>query len=310
MFTAVSTIVKKLRIERKGYDAPSLFKDSRIQNNLKKYGYCVTDFFLPEKAIDELENAYQHYTGLENQPANEMFYSSGSPISSVAAEYASKSIREILVPQLKMILDEQTARAEPGVFQIKPASDKSNLIPHQDSMLVDEDKYVGICAWVCLVDSNTESGALFVLPGSHRFGIGYRSSMLKSPFEYVQDIIMEYSTVVEAKAGQLVLFDSAIIHGSLMNKSGKVRTAVSGLIVPQAAEMIVTVIDSNTPKDTVDIYKLNEDYFLNKKEDDSVSSSETFIGDFVGNFAHTKIDLSRFWFGILCRLNAWRLLAN
>jgi hypothetical protein len=307
MFSEISTIAKKISIERKGYDHLALFKDSRVQSALKKHGYFVTDFFLPPGVIAELEEAYRSYADLDRQTDDEKFYSSGSFMSSAAANFATGQIREIFLPELKKILREDAARAEPSVFQIKPASDKSNLTPHQDSIIVDEEKHMAICAWVCLVDSNMESGALYVLPGSHRFGTGYRCAMANSPFEYVQDIIMKYSKVVEAKAGQVVLFDSAIIHGSLMNKSGKVRVAASGLVIPREAEIIVSITDHKTPKDTVDIYKLNEDYFLNNNTTDPDSTAKTHVGDFVGNFALSKLGLSRFWFSILCRLNALRL---
>jgi hypothetical protein len=66
------------------------------------------------------------------------------------------------------------------------------------------------CA-ILLEDMSPENGATLVVPGSHRSG------------EYVEQSAMKDAVSIEAKAGDVALWDSRLWHGAGENRSGRTR---------------------------------------------------------------------------------------
>ncbi len=92
------------------------------------------------------------------------------------------------------------------------------------------DDMITVC--VLLTESTPENGAMRVLPGSHRHGVGelffdtesvgYRS--YNAPEAYVKKILAETPPVfVEGTPGDAVLFAPEIMHGSEENRSDRDR---------------------------------------------------------------------------------------
>jgi hypothetical protein len=143
------------------------------------------------------------------------------------------------VPEVAALVDPATARVMPSVLQIKPSSPDSALSAHQDSSLVDETHSHGLYAWVALTDSGVDDGPLFVLPGSHRWGRWPRAASPVDELAGLHHAIERWSRVLEVRSGQVVLFDNAVVHGSLANRSGRTRLAASCAVVPAAAELVI-----------------------------------------------------------------------
>lgn len=296
------TAVRRSITPRKSYEQHKLFKDPSVHNSLKTFGYCVTDAFIDDNAITELKATYERFLQLHPGHITDKFYATGGILTTAAGKFAFTSIENILVPQLQKITDESVCETRPGVFQIKPPGPQSELIPHRDSALLDEHLYYGVCAWVCLVDSNEQTGALYVLPGSHKYGIGNRSAYSANDLHGMQDVITKYCHVLNAKAGQIVLFDNCLIHGSLNNNSGHVRVAVSGCIFPKQAKLITSIVAQNTPPGTVDTYEVNESYFAQLSAGKDISNLSP-LGKSLGNRPIDQLKLSAFEWKLLCRLN-------
>ncbi len=294
------SILKNLITGRKGFDIP-MFKDAVIQRNLKRQGYHVCDYIISEKVIAELQAAFDKFVELYDKPLPETFYASGDAKSSPARTHVLTSMKKLFVPEVQKLIRPEHARAEPGIFQIKPSSEKSELNSHQDAALVDENKYFSVYAWASLTDNTRDNGALYVLPGSHRFGNVHRSNTTNWQFYGYEDIIKKYSKVLETKAGQIILFDCALIHGSLANNSGKIRVAASGCVMPKSAPLIMSYIDKDTPAETVDIYQVNEDYFMN----DDIYARPSSKYPYLGNVKFKRLNLDRKSFEFYCKLNNW-----
>lgn len=126
-----------------------------------------------------------------------------------------------------------------GVF-VKHPVPESRLQLHQDWTFVDESRWRSGNFWVPLVDSVEENGRLHAVMGSHRLAPTYRGAPLW-PYatDRVEDLLMEqYLTHVDVAAGDAVLYDHQVVHGSGANRSGRSRvTAVLG-IAPVDAPLV------------------------------------------------------------------------
>ena len=75
---------------------------------------------------------------------------------------------------------------------------------------------LAISALVCVDDFTPETGATFVLPGSHKF------DAFPSP-----EFAKTHEKQIVAKAGSIIMLDSMVYHRAGENTSGKTRRAIS-----------------------------------------------------------------------------------
>jgi len=110
---------------------------------------------------------------------------------------------------------------------------------HQDWNYVDEQQARSFNVWISLVPSRPNNGGLFVLPGSQQL----RQPVRYTPFdgqlyEKYQKKIKRRSIGLNLKAGQAVIYDSALIHFSNENKSKEVRYACGCVCIPENTNAI------------------------------------------------------------------------
>ena len=113
-----------------------------------------------------------------------------------------------------------------GNFIMKGKGKASNCFMHQDWNIVDESKYHSLTIWIPLIDVDEDNGCLQVLPGSHRWFNSFRSDTISSlsiKFDYK---INSFLTALPAKAGDAVVFNSRVFHGSKLNLSSRDRPAL------------------------------------------------------------------------------------
>jgi hypothetical protein len=130
-----------------------------------------------------------------------------------------------------------------GVFVEKGPSGQSTVPAHIDWSFADESRHRSVNAWVALSDTTPENGALAVVPRSHRLPLTVRGSGTPSPFRATPEAISEFLEVVPMRAGQAILYDGSLIHGSGSNASGKPRVAVGMSLLPVGAPPIHYVGD-------------------------------------------------------------------
>jgi ectoine hydroxylase-related dioxygenase (phytanoyl-CoA dioxygenase family) len=110
------------------------------------------------------------------------------------------------------------------LFQ-KPAEQGAPFPMHQDYSYFASYKDTMIAGVIFVSDATDEMGCLRVYPGSHKLG------RVKDSHGHVESIMqtqypIENSTPVEVKAGDVVFFHYFTVHGSLPNRSNKIRKSV------------------------------------------------------------------------------------
>ncbi|WP_421121231.1 phytanoyl-CoA dioxygenase family protein [Aquihabitans daechungensis] len=123
-------------------------------------------------------------------------------------------------------------------FLVKGTGADSASNPHQDWNIVDERVAQSLSIWCPLVDVDRDNGALVVIPGSHRLRASLRS--IDSPSIYLDftEELEPHLTVVEAAAGEAVLYAHNLFHGSKPNHSSETRvSAVTGVLPRRARHL-------------------------------------------------------------------------
>lgn len=114
-----------------------------------------------------------------------------------------------------------------AMFMNKPANRGTYLPWHQDRWnQLDRDPLVTI--WTALDPATIENGCVYIIPGSHRFGVlnpAHSSGFLSE--EMAKEQCEGKGIPVELEAGEVVLLHNWTLHSSDVNKSSTSRRAFS-----------------------------------------------------------------------------------
>lgn len=234
-------LLARVPTRRRGYRTHRTFTDPAVTRGLARHGYHVTEPLLDAEQVAAVLDVCERWEALQPPALDSRFRTSYAPVPTPSALAARAELLDLLVPALRPLVRPDTTRISPAAIQYKPAGPDSGLRSHQDASLVDERVAVGVVAWVALTDIAAEDGALLVLPGSHRYGAWPRVSTTTDDFEHLRPAIERHSRVLPVRAGQVVLFDNALIHGSLVNRGAGPRIAVSAIITPEDVRVTIPV---------------------------------------------------------------------
>lgn len=124
-------------------------------------------------------------------------------------------------------------------FLCKFPGEESSLYLHRDWMYVDERRgartYV---AWVALEDITGHNGQLRVLRGSHTIDPSLRGTQLIAPWLEHTDVIEPRLLSVPVRAGEVIVFDNALVHSSYPNLTDEPRVAAAVGMRPAASSLV------------------------------------------------------------------------
>jgi len=122
------------------------------------------------------------------------------------------------------ILGEDVVLHHTKLFQ-KPAEKGSPFPMHQDWNYFPSVKDTMIAGIIHVGEAADEMGCIRVYPGTHKLG-----RILHTDGQHESELLAQYpienATVVEAEAGDVVFFHYFTLHGSMPNRSQKVRKTV------------------------------------------------------------------------------------
>lgn len=254
-----------------------LFKDKSIQQELAEKGFAVRNL-LSETQINQLKKDFDKILQHPDNEIGTYFWNSGRAKSVEVRNMAKKSIDENVKPFLEDFFLAEKAELMGGVFVAKPASEHSQLNPHQDSSHVEENQYISVYCWCTLTDVDVKNGAMHVVPGSHRFGNTQRSLNIPWQFEPHVKTLWKYAKPIPMKAGQVLFFDSAAIHCSQPNHSKDLRLAVNFFVKPSNCRFLHYYRDEKTPEGLVEKYEVDMSFYYDKAFTERPGSEYLLVG--------------------------------
>ena len=204
--------------------------DDTLDQALFDNGYVVVPF-LDSIAV---QNLLDFFKEMYPEPGSGLYASTHSRDVDFRLQ-VSQRIQAEYLPSIQHTFFEY--RPLGGAFIVKAPGADSILQPHQDWNIVDEQEHRSFNIWVPLVDVNKENGAVWVLPQSHNKMTTYRGINIKSAFGQVWDELWQSMECLDMQAGQALIYDHRLLHGSLANQSDQQRVATVYGITPQKAEI-------------------------------------------------------------------------
>lgn len=238
------------------------FKTNNYQDELQKNGYVHLKNCLQEEQLKFLESTFKKLETFPEYSIADKFQNSGRFRSPEIRNFVMNSIgtfsKEFLPTLFDTdIYDENTT----GAFQIKPPSKVSELNPHQDAPVIDELKQNGVFIWIPLCDITESNGPILVLPGSHLWGNHQRSLNVQWPLEKHTKTLWKYMHPIYMKRGDILCWDTALIHASSPNLSTTTRVAITTTLLPKNFKMVEYFKDKQTPIDSVEKYQVERSFW-------------------------------------------------
>ena len=217
-------------------------------------GYRVEDLL-----DDDLRRQlHELYDSLRIDPGHD-FLATSNDLERAEARRVHDRIVELLGPRLAEVVPGHAPFL--SGFISKGVGRGGATAFHQDLSYTDERTHRATLLWIPLVDVDEDSGALQVVPGSHRLVEGPRPSGLDElPTAALGPEWAERAVTVPLRAGQAVVYDAAVVHGAHPNRVDVVRPAVAVALAPSDAELVHVHVDAEG--DGLTAYSVDVDFYM------------------------------------------------
>lgn len=239
---------------------PMYIINEQYRNDYIKNGFAVIKKAVDDASIQEIIDAHDTISKLPGYFTSDKLQTTiafGAESHAIAIEAVNKVSEKIF----KGVLDENLCRYDFGggiIIKNKGCW----FAPHQDCSIIDEYKGTTSYAWIPTVDMTSENGTFYAIPGSHLWAAWQRSSQYPSwPLKKHSQFLWEKMEPIFVDKGDILLFDSALIHASGENKTNTIRLAFNACIIEKKAEHVQYVQDKDTPKNAVEKFIVDEEYW-------------------------------------------------
>lgn len=236
--------------------------DHFLQTEHKEYykenGYVIIKNIVPDEAIEIIINTYNIMAEMPDFHISDKFITSANYGKNAQnfVQNELKKVNDLIIPKIFNIDSIVTDLL--NILVLKFANCNHTLLPHQDISMVDEFTAPTTFLWIPTLDIDKTNGSLLVLPKSHKWATWQRThSQFESPIKKNMNTILEYMIPLYLNKGDLILFDSALIHASSPNLSNEIRISMNTSVVPKGCNLIHYLKDNTIAKNK--IYKFNVD---------------------------------------------------
>lgn len=223
-----------------------LFRDESLQHLFEEQGFVTVPLLTPDEVAAVRELFFDIHggrdVGRDSMSRNQGYHVSLYHADGDYRRRAEALVRETLAPRAAALLCGY--RFLLGSFLLKPPG-AGPLALHRDWTMTADPRQTSLNCWCPLVDVDGGNGALALLPGSHKclpdnvHGPGMDRSL-----QFNSERLMRLSHIVPLKAGEAILFDYRMLHGSTANAADEARPAIGGGFVPEAARPMLHLRDT------------------------------------------------------------------
>lgn len=187
------------------------------------------------------------------------FFASGNDLDRADARRVHDAILAVVAAPLAQLLPDH--RPFLASFLSKAAHSPTTVEFHQDLTYTDERTHRSLVVWIPLDDVDEDAGAMQVVPGSHRLVDGMRPGGAEPlPTAALHDELSTRASTVALRAGDALLYDPALVHGSPPNTGDRPRIAVGVALAPADASLVhAHLVDGE-----LQVFEVDEAYHLDQ----------------------------------------------
>jgi hypothetical protein len=237
----------------------AVFRDAALQRHYEEFGYVAFPALGPD-LVRELRDCYRRLT-LED------IYGIGYTVSLYSSDVETRrKAQATLISRAFPALEPFLAGRQPylATYLVKEAHGRF-IPPHQDWSHCDEAKHDSLMCWVPLCDVDEHNGGLGFINGSHK----YFDYLRAFPYEVTDTPVLRhgpklipYLNILHMRAGEAVVFNNRIIHGSLGNDTAEARMAFSFALHPSGEPLLGYYLKPNGRADTLLKYRATPEFYL------------------------------------------------
>lgn len=239
-----------------------LLRDAGLAEHVDEVGFASTGRLYDDDDVAELTALYRRGMERLGRPLGEAWVPTALLDDPEVRALFWDGIRSIAGRCLADLLDPRGAEVFGGEFAVKPPGEAGGIGFHQGFSVVDEDRFVSLDTWAPLIDSTMANGTLRLVPGSHLLPNTPHLSVAPDSFGGAEEALAHREVAVEAVAGEVMLFDTRVVHRSLPNRSGTERVAVRALIKPAEAPLLFYFADHATPEGEAEVYEVADRFYV------------------------------------------------
>lgn len=232
----------------------AIFKNEELQAQFERDGYAKLKLF-DAAEIHDLNALFKNYIPNDVQA----FFSSSYLDDFELKSEMSNKIAAIIEAKVKEHF--VNYRLIGAAFLVKGIGKQSEMPMHQDWTIVDETKYFAANVWIPLTETTEANGTIEVLKGSQNWNEVLRAPTLPFYFEGHQERIRPKLTAIEAKIGEVVVLNQAVIHYSKPNMSNELRPAITCGLISQEAPLKFHYWNKENPTQ-IEVFHQKDDFLL------------------------------------------------
>jgi len=236
----------------------SILRNDDLNRRYLDDGYVVVPF-LTAPEIDRLRGFFDDL----HPDKLSAFYPSAMHEDAGYRQTVRDEIRAVSDPKIATMFD--GCKVCIASFLAKEPKEKlSEIAMHVDPSYADESEFISaVNIWCPLSDVTVGNGCLQVVPGSQHHARPLRPLSAKGtvghPFGDVIPLLKaNYLRNVEMAAGEALIFNGRLLHGSGPNMSADRRVAFQCTMVPQEAPILHSVMVSSTE---AEVFEVDETFF-------------------------------------------------
>lgn len=223
------------------------FINPELQQEYDENGYVIIRNVLNTDEVGQLKRLFELHYGYNKQDNN--LWNSLCDIPHDSSRSLSNQILAIVKPNLDKYVRNYVCPA--ATFLVKNPMAESAITIHRDFSVQDELNFSYQNIWLPIVDTTSQNGQLYVLKKSHKFFDYPLPHNTPWPYMEHEKLLVEYCDVIDAKAGDLVIYGDKILHGSFDNLTDAPRPVVHfGLLHPEA-KFLYHYLNAETQEVTV-----------------------------------------------------------
>jgi hypothetical protein len=246
-----------LEVRKEGF-----FLDEKKHQEYLRNGYCVIENVVRPEEIDSFMHTFHDISKLEGFELDKNLLNSGRlfnpEIRKKTQDVINLNAKTVLPRMFKMDkVDPHTG----GAYQVKPPHVNSDLLIHQDSTVIDEEKDYCLFVWIPFCDVTMENGPISFIPGSHLWGNTQRSLGVPWQFRNHISTLYKYTKPVTVKKGDVLVFDPAVIHASAPNLSKEIRHAITVTVLRKNYQLVYYFRNKAIDDSLIEKYEVDENFY-------------------------------------------------
>lgn len=233
---------------------------TEFRQELECNGYAIVDF-LDRDELQIIRDFIQAKLPPSDLEATDISFSAGT---------LELSYRQAITKQVKKIFSQKLIELLPehrvllcNLVRKKPDSLHSEMPLHQDPSLTDEAVSKSYGVWCPLIDVDEHNGCLQVVQQSHLLNSHIRPFFTFEGFPYSQEILalmQQHLTSLPMKAGQALIYDKRLFHGSPPNLTTVERVAAICSLVPKEILSHFCYRETST-SNMVELFEVEDEFY-------------------------------------------------